>query len=207
MSFPRGRGSWSPALGSQRFRRRLGFDHNPLRRDSDRVQAWMRVVALVIVVFGVAAAALVARRTYADSIAVLRADAVHGYRTTGHVLSERLPAVYPDGAEVCGTIRVAWQDRAGHWHVRRLVVLNTPHRPSGTIPIFVNARGDPSTVVPNHRQAVAAAVITGLSAVTTAVGAAAVVYLLVLVPLVRRRMDEWQREWAVVEPSWRRQIL
>lgn len=207
MSIRRGRRRPSTGNGWQRFRRWAGLDGNPLRRGSDRLQAWMRLAAVVLTLAGLVMTGFAARASYATEVATQRADAVAGYRTTGHVLSVTDPNVTPDGAILRGMIRVAWHDRTGQRHVDLLVAPKDGHKTTGAIPLWVDARGKPSASAPQPGQPVTAAAMTGVLGAGLTVTATMLLYLLALVPLERHRLAEWQSEWSVVEPGWRRQVL
>lgn len=203
------RGRRRPWAGNvwQRFRRWAGVDGNPLRRRSDRLQAWMRLAALVFALAGLVVTGIAARATYAADVALQRADATAGYRTTGHVLSATDANVSPDGTVLRGMIRVAWHDRTGQRHVQLLVAPGGGPAPTGAIPLWVDARGKPSATAPQSGQPATAAVMTGLLGAGLTVTVTVLLYLLALVPVERRRLAEWQSEWSVVEPGWRRQVL
>jgi hypothetical protein len=57
-----------------RMARRLGFDRNPLRRGTDRIEAALRLVLVVLLVAAVPAAAVLAGQQ-ADHLALNRAHA------------------------------------------------------------------------------------------------------------------------------------
>lgn len=175
-------------------------------RRSDRVQGRLRLAVVAFVVAGLVVTGLLAHRAYADGVRLQRADAVAGYHTTGRIGSASQPAVSPDGAVLRGVLRVSWQDRAGRTH--RQVIMAPIGRPAPTkvVPLWVDARGRATTSPPTSGPATTAAVTVVLGT-GLAVNVAALLYLLVMLPIERRRLAAWQAEWSVVEPGWRRQVL
>lgn len=207
MSILRGRRRPSTGNGWQRLRRWAGLDGNPLRRRSDRLQTCMRLAAVVFVVAGLFVTGLTARTTYAHDVTLQHANITAGYRTTGHVLSDKDTDLSPDGTVLRGMIRVAWRDRAGQRHVQLAVAPIGGPAPTGVVPLWIDARGKASTSAPEAGRPVTAAVMTCLLGTGLTVTVAVLLYLLAMLPVERRRLAEWQAEWSVVEPSWRRQML
>jgi hypothetical protein len=183
--------------------RRLGLDHNPMRRRSDRIQTLARAAALVLLVVGCVNAVVVGRTAHDRRLAAERVDARIGYRVTGNVVSDPSAAVSPDGYPIRDAVRVSWRDRAGRPHAQ-VVVAPIDVR---TVPLWIGADGDASTTAPTGSGAAIAGASAGLSRFfATAAGLAASLLAFAFV-LHRRRMAEWEREWASVEPGWRRQTL
>lgn len=186
-----------------RLVRRLGLDRNPMRRRSDRVQSWARIVAGALLLVGCLAAAMVGHTRYERRLAADGVDARSGYRVTGRVVSDAVIVSAPDGYPVRGTVRVAWRDRAGRHH-GDWFVLRSDIR---TVPLWVGADGRASTTMPlGDRPAVAGASV-GLLTLFAAAGGIGIAYLALVIVLTCRRLAEWQRQWASVEPGWRRQTL
>ena len=76
-----------------RLARWLGFDRNPLRRGTDRVESALRLLMILLVVTAVPAAAVAAGR-WADHYALHRAQAQRAVdRQVTAVLLEDAPAV------------------------------------------------------------------------------------------------------------------
>lgn len=191
----------------RRFRvtlvRRLGLAGNPVRRRSDLIQAWARVVAGVLVLMGCAVAAMAGRAGYERQLAVDHVSAHHGYQVTGHVVSDADVATSPDGYPLLGTGEVAWRDRAGRRHLEVFVLRSNVR----TVPLWVGADGRASTTAPTRGMAVVAGASTGIYTLLATVAGIAVAYLALVSVLARRRSAEWEREWTRVEPGWRRQTL
>jgi hypothetical protein len=182
-------------------RRRLA---SPLARTTDRVEdlvAWLLVAAgmlaaLGAVVVGAAAhrAALVPGQLGEASPvrAVLLAD-------VPVAVTSRRPAVLPD-------VPVSWTSADGTEQTGELEV-PAPLRAGATVTAWLDRNGRLTAAPPTHAAEAAA---LGLGA-GLAVGAGAWALLAALWSSVRRvtaaRNDAaWTREWARVEPVWRRQM-
>lgn len=193
----------SPRRSRAPLARRLGLDANPMRRRSDRIKAWGRLTALVLLLVGCVNAVVVGHTAYERRLAVQRVDARVGYRVTGHVVSDPSAAVSPDGYPIRDAVRVVWHDRAGKRHAQ---VVIAPIDAS-TVPLWVGADGMASTRPATRGTAVIAGMAAGFYRVFMTGAGLAVILLVISLVLNRRRMAEWEREWASVEPGWRRQTL
>ena len=91
----RGRQTRNPDRRLARLARRLGFDRNPLRRGTDRAEAALRLVMILLLVLAVPAAAVAVGRS-ADHHALHRAQAE---RTADHLVT----AVLLEDAPEAGT--------------------------------------------------------------------------------------------------------
>ncbi|OJF09739.1 hypothetical protein BG844_35930 [Couchioplanes caeruleus subsp. caeruleus] len=176
----------------------------PLRRGTDRVQAWLTLVLVMTMLFAAPWTAWwAARTTYRDveravawerqhrlpATATLVEDASvqdgHGWSATGTV-PVRSRWTGPDGTIGSGEVSAPAGARAG-----------------STVPIWLDDHGQ---VVPQPapRSAVAdatlAAVLAG-GAVVTGLGG---VRRIVIWRLDRRRLRSWEAEWLVVGPQWTR---
>jgi len=179
---------------------------NPLRRRSDQLEAWIVLAAWTLALLGGLLAALVTQGAIQDDLAARRAD-VH---SVSAVLTEDAPRIPPvstygysddkvwakarwvaaDGSMHTGTTRVepgtalgtritAWTDHTG-----RLVL-----EPAGPTEAWLQ---------------------TALFSAAAAMGAGAVVLAgerLVRARLDRRRLAEWDAQWARVGPQWRKRML
>ena len=186
-----------------RLARRLGLDRNPLRRRTDRVEAWVRLaLACAVVLCGPALVGWAGTAAYRSVLvtterergrlypvdAVLLEDAVGLAYTRGEVADWPMPArarwIAPDGRQRTGD-----------------VVTETAADAGSVIVIWTDVHGD--LVDTTHgRTPAGAAVGAGLAVV---LGIAAVYSSLLLVirrTLHRRRMASWELEWTLVEPRW-----
>jgi hypothetical protein len=95
-----------------RIARRVGVDRNPLRRRSDRVEAWLTLAMVVmILVAGPLAAWRAADAAYRDSTRALERDQQHRFEVPA-TLAEDVPVVAQGDDDVWSADAVA-QGRAG----------------------------------------------------------------------------------------------
>ena len=182
----------------------LGFDRNPLRRGTDRIEAALRLVLMVLLVAAVPAAAVLAGQR-ADHLALNRA---HAQRAADHlvtaVLLEQAPATgSPDPYTSVQTtwVPARWQppglpSRTGD------VLAAAGARKGSTVRIWTGPSGAITDPPLDHRD------ITG--DVCVAVIATCLVSWLVLLAsgalvrraLDRRRLSAWDAEWRASGPQW-----
>ncbi|MDJ0342875.1 hypothetical protein QMK19_24030 [Streptomyces sp. H10-C2] len=183
---------------------------NPLRRRSDLAEAWIGLATVILLLCAVAAAGWLTgqatnrglQRTVRHQLAerglvpaavlgtaprsAAGADADSGRgrdRRHGAVLSWTAP----DGSARSGTVRVEAQQRVG-----------------GRLHIWTDRSGQPVDPPLDHATAAAHAALAGFgSAAVAGVGVVAARQLL-LRRLMRRRLLEWEREWARVGQDWGR---
>ncbi|MFI5080033.1 MAG: hypothetical protein ACHQCE_03100 [Streptosporangiales bacterium] len=187
-----------------RLARWLGFDRNPLCRGTDRIEAALRLVMVVLLVAGVPAAAVVAGRQ-ADHLALNRA---HAQQARDHlvtaVLLENAPATgIPDPYTDVQTswVLARWQPpgqppRTG----QVLAVAGT--RQGSTVRTWIDPSGAVTSPPPDHRD------ITGDVCIAV-IATCLVSWLLLLVSgvlvrraLDRRRLNAWEAEWRASGPLW-----
>jgi hypothetical protein len=182
--------------------RRIGLDHNPLRRPTDRVECWARLtVTIVILLITPTVAALAARTTYRDGVraeaserasrnqaaAVLTQDA-----TYSSVSAETAPTVLTFASWQGGgtTPRTGWvRARAGA-------------TAGATVLIWVDADGVPTDPPRDHNDTLAATIATALLIPLIAVVTLGIAHLVLHMFLERSRLAMWQREWQQIEPRW-----
>jgi len=184
--------------------RRLGLDHNPLRRRSDVIEGWLLPATVVaFLLLGPLVAGLIGLRVTADNAAAQRAEqswrqvpAVLLKAAPGPMMSDNganawlvwTPARWvtdgrartgivpaPSGSRAGATVRV-WVDRTGNVQV----------------PPLTPARADDRVVVAMAFVLAALAVfLAGLALVIRAM-------------LDRRRLADWEAAWLSVGPQWSR---
>ncbi|MFF4778253.1 Rv1733c family protein [Microtetraspora fusca] len=185
-----------------RLARWLGFDRNPLRRRCDRIEAIVRLIAIMGVAVAVVLGVLFGVRTYGDGLRTeaAQAQARHLIRAT---LLQDVPArgLSPSGIAV-GRARAEWTDAAG---THRTGVIEAPpgKRAGEVVQIWTDDGGMPTRRPQDRETTVVAAMTVGLGLPT---GAAALLTLLVLGTRTvnqRRATRAWEAQWSVVEPMWR----
>ena len=173
--------------------RRLGWHRNSLRRGSDRAEAWLNAVLLIILVLaGSALATGTARGAYREEEKAAAWDRAHRFEVWAVLTSK---PVAPQG-----TAQARWKAPDGTPRTGRVVAaLNTA---AGTaVRIWVDERGAVSAAPLRRSPATHAAGVAVVSVLLIAAALAAV-RLLCRRLLDRRRLRTWQEEWLEVGPRW-----
>jgi hypothetical protein len=184
--------------------RRLGFDRNPLRRRTDRIEAAIRLATMILLLVAVPIAAIAVGQQ-ADHLALRRAHAQQATeRQVTAVLLEQAQATgIPDPYTSLQLTYVLarWQPPGGP--PRSGQVLAPPGTPAGSaVTIWINASGAVASPPPAHREilgdATMAAVVTGLVASLLLLG----LNTLARRVLDHRRLNAWDAEWRATGPRW-----
>ncbi|MBR8639043.1 hypothetical protein KEF29_06170 [Streptomyces tuirus] len=178
---------------------------NPLRRRSDRVEAWIVLLTCVLAVLGGAVAGLVAAGAADGALAAQRARA----QAVPAVLTERAPKspqATTDGSgsdTVWATVR--WTTPGGSTQTGRTEV--EPAAEAGTrVTVWTDRSGELVDAPLSPTESMFQAAVTGLLAGAGAGGAVWAAGRLARVRLDRRRLAEWDREWERVGPQWRKRM-
>jgi hypothetical protein len=193
-----------PGRRLARLARWLGFDRNPLRRGTDRIEAALRLVMMIMLVAAVPAAAVLAGQR-ADHMALNRA---HAQQANDHlvnaVLLQQAPATgIPDPYT---SVQTTWV--LARWQLPGLpprtgeVLALAGVRKGSTVRTWIDASGKVTDPPLDHRD------IAG--EVCIAVIATCLVSWLVLLAssmlarraLDRRRLSAWDAEWRASGPLW-----
>ncbi len=187
-----------------RAARWIGLDRNPMRRTSDRIEAVLRLVTVVLLVTMVPVAAIVAGRI-ADHVVLgqARAQQAADHQVTA-VLTETAPgaaAADPYVAVETTWAEARWTAPDGATHTG--MVLAALGAPAGSrVPTWINASGQVTDPPADHSDVVGAVFIAG----TLATLAMALLILafqgLVRHALDRRRLAAWASEWRAIGPRW-----
>jgi hypothetical protein len=184
--------------------RRLGFDHNPLRRGTDRVEAVLRLILVILLVTAVPAGAVAAGR-WTDHWALHRAQV---QRAVNHEVN----ATLLDDSAAIGTpnpyssvegnwVPARWQ-RAGQPPRTGEVFAVAGARKGSTVRIWTDPTGAITDPPMGHRDVVGdvwLAVITTCLVLSLVLLAA---WTLVRRALDRRRLNAWEAEWRASGPLW-----
>lgn len=187
-----------------RLARWLGFDRNPLRRGTDRVEGALRLVMIILAVLAAPAASVAAGR-WADHYALHRAQV---QRTVDHqvtaVLLRDAPAIgTPDPYTSVQTawVPARWQPpgqppRTGE------VLAAVGARKGSTVRTWI----DPSGAVtdpPLDHHVVAGDVVMAVTATLLLSGLLLMTaWALARRLLDRRRLRAWEAEWRASGPQW-----
>jgi hypothetical protein len=182
--------------------RRLGLGRSPLRRRVDRLESaivWGAVLAALLMIPAAAAIGTAVRnaseRSAAEQQAVLTQVRAQTLESSEPVVAE-VPASYSS------LVKVGWTDLAGQPREGRTSV------PAGTkkgteLTVWLDVSGAIANPPrrPGDSKAMGGAV--GLSVAMLSWLLLAGLARLAVVPLDRRRYDDWAREWELVAPRWR----
>jgi hypothetical protein len=193
----------SPEARRERCARWLGLDRNPLRRPADRVEAWLRLLMLALLLTAVPVTAiglgLAANRVLTHQAqSQQRSD-----RLVSAVLTKQAPTgvvdpyvadpevwvqarwTAPDGTARSGQILAPAGTQAGH-----------------TIPIWVNTTGGTVDPPSGHQYVLAGSitvgVFSGLMLAMLLMGLQSVARWV----LDRQRLAAWEGEWRATGPLW-----
>jgi len=172
---------------------------NPLRRRSDRVEAWIVLLTWILALVSGVLLGLVTSGAMEHGLAVRRAEA----RPVSAVLTEDATTSGSDGD--MAWVKVRWIAADGSRHTGRTQV--PPSSAAGArVTVWTDPEGHlvskPPTAAEARMQAALGGVLVGLSVGTG-----------VLVGgrlgrgcLDRRRMADWEAEWKQVGPQWRKRM-
>jgi len=185
-----------------RLARWLGLDKNPLRRTCDRVEAAVRLAALVgfvvALVFGVA----LSFRTYANGVRTEAAQ-TRARHLTSATLQENvtLPKISAAGATT-GHAQAMWKGRDGS--VWQGDIEAPPNSHAGqVVKIWIDDRGQVADPPQDRETTVVAALTVGTGLPLFAAVGLGLTVLTTRVINVRRARRAWEAQWTVVEPTWR----
>ncbi|WP_037898965.1 MULTISPECIES: hypothetical protein [Streptomyces] len=172
---------------------------NPLRRRSDRLEAWLVLATWTLALLGGLLAGAGAAVGMEDDLAARRA-ALHAVSAVLVGKADRTAPVTADGSEETVRARVRWTSLDGSTHTG--VTRVAPGTGAGTsVTVWTDRQGDlvraPLTVAEVRLQSV-------LTGVLVAAGTGAVVFgggHWARLRLDRRRLRDWEAEWARVAPS------
>jgi hypothetical protein len=187
-----------------RLARWLGFDRNPLRRGTDRVEAALRLVMIILIVVAVPAAAVTAGQ-WADHYAMHRAQAQRAvdHQVTAVLLQDAPSIGTPDPYTSVQTDWVAarWQapgqpPRTGE------VLAPVGARKGSMVRTWIDASGAVAGPPMDHRVVVGnvwlAVMMTCLASWILLLAAGS----LARRALDRRRLRAWEAEWRASGPLW-----
>ncbi|MFC8358531.1 hypothetical protein ACFUIY_01540 [Streptomyces griseorubiginosus] len=184
-----------------RVRRKLlwRWRRNPLRRRSDRVETWIVLTTWIVALAGGLLAGKAAGSAMEDDLAHRRA-AVHAVSAILTEDADAAPAVTEDGIGATVHAKVRWTAPDGSVH--NGLARTAPGRAKGSpVTVWIDRRGD---VVRAPLAADQAGLQSALTGVLVAAGTGALSFgcgRLARLRLDRRRMRDWESEWARVAPS------
>ncbi len=190
---------WVAALA-----RRAGLDANPLRRGSDRAEAWLRIgLVVVFLIVSPLAAIGLGQLTNAASASAARAQAASERQVTA-VLLDKVARAADDplyGATGFVWARARWTAPDGQQRTGE-VPAPVGSKAGRAVTIWVDSTGQ--LVYPPIGESQIASRVIAVVALTPAVLGVALLIVLWLARSVldRRRLKDWAAEWSAVEPQW-----
>ncbi|MEV6316506.1 hypothetical protein [Streptomyces sp. NPDC051776] len=181
---------------------------NPLVRRSDRVQAWVGRLILLLFVLGLPTAALAAgMAVHASEMRTVHAQEAERHQVTARLTSDPdvVGAAEPDTGDDLHHARVGWTEKDGTQRTGTARVPPDAHKDS-TVRIWVDRGGGVTTPPMTSESAAvtawAAGGVTAGAVVVLAIGARSGLRWV----LDRHRYAQWDAEWELLEPHWSRRL-
>ncbi|MEJ8655632.1 Rv1733c family protein [Streptomyces pratisoli] len=186
--------------------------HNPLRRTTDLVEAWVAGAAVLLMTLAVPTTGWICGALTDDALLEsARAQAAQRQPTTARVLraapARQSSAGDPEGAvenRVRRTVVAEWTAPDGGSRSGTLATGVRTADPGDTFPIWTDERGNPVSRPIDRDTALAHAVVAGLGAAVLAAGLVEGGRRLIVWRLMRRRYADLDRAWAKSGPDWGR---
>ncbi len=186
--------------------RRLGFDRNPKRRGTDRIQAIIRVGLLVVFLAGAPAAAVYAGHViYLSGMRAERAEAAAWHRVPAVILRVTPTATGWSRSAASALLSVQWVRTDGSWGTGKITGAKTALA-GGTTTVWVDAKGRRAHL-PLTRTEVITQVIRAAVAIPVALALLlAAIYGVISLLLDKHRLACWETDWSATEPQWTRSM-
>ena len=183
---------------------RAGLDANPLRRGSDRAEAWLRIGLVVVFLIASPLAAIgLGKLTSAASFSAARAQAASERQVTATLLDKVARAADDPLYGATGFVwaKAQWTAPDGQ---RRIGQVPAPvgSQAGRAVSIWVDTAGQ-LVYPPIGESQIASRVIAVVALTPAALGVMLlIVSWLAKSVLDRRRLKDWAAEWSAVEPQW-----
>ena len=187
-----------------RCARRLGFDRNPLRRRTDRIEAAIRLVTIILLLVAVPIVAIAVGRQ-ADHLALRQARAQQAgeHEVTAVLLQQAQATGLPDPyTSIQLTYVLArWQPPGLAPRSGQVLAPAGAHAGS-TVKVWIDASGAVTSPPPDHRMIAGdvciASIVACLVACLLVLGSNALARRV----LDHRRLRAWDAEWRAGGPLW-----
>jgi hypothetical protein len=186
-----------------RLARWLGLDRNPLRRRSDRMEAAVRLTALLGVIFAVVVGVAMGFRSFHQGVRAEAEQAGTRHLTKAVLVQAAVsPRIAPAGGVVPGHARAQWKAPDGT--MRQGNVEAEPTKRTGdVVMVWTDQRGGLTRRPQDRETTLVTSITTGLGIPMGATGVFGLVVITVRMVNQRRARRRWEAEWNAVEPSWR----
>jgi hypothetical protein len=178
---------------------------NPLRRRSDVIEAWTVLAVVVLLFVGAPLVGAVAGWwAHGDARALAAAQRAERHSVRAEVVGrtpDSLPSV--GGREHTYPVTVRWTEPGSGSRTATARVPAGTHR-GDTVSVWFDSRGRNVTPPPDGTAVWQHTLTVGACATGGTVAVVLLAHSLVRGAATRRRMAEWERDWALTEPQWTR---
>jgi hypothetical protein len=185
-----------------RLSRRLGSDHNPLRRRLDRAEAWLvlAVIAAFLIMSPLVAGA-VAQWVHSDNAAARLVQ--RSWHQVPAVLQQATPGplMSGNGANSWVVWAPALWTAGGQPHAAQVPVTSGT-KAGSTVPVWLDRAGDVRTPPLTAGQVGDRVLVAALIALTALAALLACLARFGRWELDRRRLASWEAAWLSVAPQW-----
>ncbi|MGY0022048.1 Rv1733c family protein [Streptomyces sp. YJ-C3] len=184
---------------------------NPLRRRTDLAEAWVALVALMLIVVAAPVVGVVAGSLSRDALyrSVQEQRSLRHQVTATVVQKVAQPPLDSDpetstARDAHSRVIATWKAPDGTAHRDRVIAaLNTPHT-GDTFPLWIDGRGQVVGRPLDRTTATTHAVLAGFGAAVAVTGLVEGTRRLVVWRMVRRRYARWDQAWDIAGPDWGR---
>jgi hypothetical protein len=180
--------------------RRFGWHRSPMRRPLDRAQTiigfglfLLFLVVGPIVVFGAV------RLEYDAGVRAERHESATRRQVDAVVMGRDAPRGGLSGQVLASPDQVRWQTADGSW---RTGVFDAGKRVGDHVMLWVDDAGAISRAPQNHTQTVGTAGFAAAGGLAAVAAPLALGHALIRRRFDRRRLAEWDDEWALISPHW-----
>jgi hypothetical protein len=187
-----------PSPRSSRLHTALNRRHNPLRRRTDVVRSWLRILLMAGLAAALAVSALLSLNAYQGSRAAALRDTARLRQTQALALTD---ASHSAGLYSAYTAEVRWTDADGGAHTAAATV------PAGTVTgghvtIWLDSAGHVSTAPAGVSDSVTGAVAEGMLVLVCLDTLLLALFGAARSLLSRSDLYRWGEAWRLVEPQW-----
>ncbi|WP_405940281.1 hypothetical protein OG338_01405 [Streptomyces sp. NBC_00726] len=184
---------------------------NPLRRATDRREAWLALAAFLMLVLAVPAVGWICgARTDGALQAAVRAQRADRHLTTAVVVRRVAGARHVSDPEISGgsmrrtEVVARWHTPAGAARTATVTTASRNASPGARVRIWTDREGAPALRPMDLPTAHTHAALAGFGAAMLSALLIECVRRLILRRMTRRRYDRLDRAWAAVGPDWGR---